>query len=222
MAFTDKTHPNKQPRTLVMFSGGMDSTAALWHVLNHPKEYGQVHVHHIHMENVEDRWQAEAEAVKKVLAYMRKHSPVRFSVSESAINTPHFGKQFLFDSEVISFMTGYMTSRDPLISKVVIGATGTDFADGASDAVARGKRIHNAFHPPSKDHSGTIKEYPLAKLTKKQVFETLPSDLAMLTWSCRTPRYIDGVPRECGRCKTCELELQGLARPEQAGKKTRR
>jgi 7-cyano-7-deazaguanine synthase in queuosine biosynthesis len=214
-----KRTPKIGHRTLVMFSGGIDSTAALWHVLNRADEYGQVHIHHIHIQNIEARWKAEAAAVKAVLAYMREHAPVPFTMSQSSINTPHFGRKFLFDTEVVSFITGYMTSRDPLITKVIIGATGTDFAMGASSAVERGKAIHNAFHLKEKDHSGAIKEYPHSHLTKEEVYKTLPPELALLTWSCRTPYYKDGKPVECGRCKTCKLELSTVRRPRSAGRK---
>lgn len=216
------TKSSRQPnRTLVLFSGGIDSTAALWHVLNNTDDYGKVHVHHIHIQNIEARWKAEAVAAQAVLQYLRKHAPAPFTVSESSINTPHFGQNFLYDSEIISFMTGYMTSRDPFITKVVIGATGTDFSMGGSQAVARGKAIHNAFHLKEGDHSATVKEYPHSNLTKEQVYNTLPPDLAALTWSCRTPHYIDGKPIECGRCKTCVLELQDIQRPASAGRKVR-
>jgi 7-cyano-7-deazaguanine synthase in queuosine biosynthesis len=220
MAENHKRKPARgAQRTLVMFSGGIDSTAALWHVLHHPEEYGQIHVHHIHIQNIEARWRAEAEAVKAVLSYMRQYAPAPFTLSESAINTPHFGGKFLYDTEILSFMTGYMTSRDPQITKVVIGATGTDFESGATSSVVRGKAIHNAFHPTGNDHSAAVKEYPMGKLTKEQVYNTLPPDLAVLTWSCRTPNYADGKPLECGVCKTCVLELKGVKRQPAPGKR---
>lgn len=220
MSKNTKASPKISPsRTLVMFSGGIDSTAALWHALHNPDTYGEVHVHHIHMQNIEARWKAEARAVEAVLEYIRKNAPQSFTKSESAINTPHFGGKFLFDTEVVSFMTGYMTSRDPMITKVVIGATGTDFAMGASQAVARGKAIHNAFHTNIKDHSGAVKVYPHADLTKEEVYKALPPELAALTWSCRTPHYVDGRAIECGRCKTCTLELKNINRPSSPGKR---
>lgn len=203
-----------------MFSGGIDSTAALLHVLNDPDKYGVIHVHHIHMQNIEARWKAEAEAAEAIFDYLRKHTQTPFTVTESAIRTPHLGGYFLFDTEVISFLTGYMTSRDPRITKVIIGATGTDFAMNAPAAVKRGKAIHNAFHSDDKDHSAAVKEYPHSHLTKEQVYNTLPPELAALTWSCRTPRYKDGKPIECGKCKTCILELRGIQRAASGGKKT--
>jgi 7-cyano-7-deazaguanine synthase in queuosine biosynthesis len=198
-------------RTLVMLSGGIDSTAALLHVINNPKRYGQIHVHHINIQNAEYRWVAEAKAVKNVLDYIRVNYTTPFTQSESTINTPHYGNQFLFDTEVISFITGYMTSRDSQIKKVVLGATGTDFASsGSSNATKRSKAMHNAFYFDGEDHNKMVKEFPLSHLTKEEVYLSLPSDLANLTWSCRTPVYKNGTIKECGVCKTCKTEMKDL------------
>lgn len=206
-------------RTLVMLSGGIDSTAALWHVLHNPKDYGEVHVHHIHIKNLEARWKAEAMAVESVLAYMRQNAPTPFTKSESTIAVPHFGNKFMYDVEAMGFITGYMTSRDPNITKVVIAATATDFELGVSSSVMRGKRMHNAYHPDEEDHSARIKEYPHKYLTKEEVYKTVPPELAVLTWSCRTPHYADGKPIECGRCKTCKIEMANIKRPKSSGKR---
>jgi 7-cyano-7-deazaguanine synthase in queuosine biosynthesis len=206
-------------RTLVMFSGGIDSTAALWHVLHNPDKYGKILVHHIHIKNLEARWQAEAMAVKDVLDYIHKNVKTPFSYSESTIVVPHFGNKFMYDVETIGFVTGYMTSRDPSITKVVIAATATDFELGVDASVMRGKRMHNAYHPDEEDHSLRIKEYPHRELTKDEVYKTIPSELAALTWSCRTPRYADGKPIECGRCKTCKIELANIERPKARGRR---
>lgn len=206
-------------RTLVMFSGGIDSTAALWHVLNHPDEYGEVHVHHIHIKNLERRWEAEATAVKNILVYMHQNSATHFTFSDSTISVPHFGNKFLYDVEVVSYLSGYMTSRDPLITKVVIAATKTDFELGINESVTRAKRVHNSFHPEEEDNSARIKEYPHRDLTKVEVYKTLPPELAILTWSCRTPHYADGKPIECGECKTCKIEMRGIKRPRSPGKR---
>lgn len=215
------TSKPKKNRTLVMFSGGLDSTAALWHVLNRPEKYGDVHVHHIHIQNIEGRWRAEATATKDIYEYMRKNAPTPFTTSESTIATPQFGNNFLYDVEVMGFVTGYMTSRDPNITKVVIAATKTDFDLGVDASVMRGKRMHNAYHPDEDDHSARIKEYPHSHLTKEEVYKTLPPELALLTWSCRTPRYVNGKPVECGVCKTCKVEMKNIKRPKPATTKKR-
>lgn len=200
--------------TLVMHSGGIDSTAALWHVLNNADSYGRIHVHHIHMQNIERRWEVEAMAVNAIYEYLREHSPVKFATSESTIAVPNFGMNFLYDVEAIGFVSGYMTSRDASITKVVIGATGTDWGrNSIPDTVERSKAMHNAFHRDEEDHSGTVKEFPHKHLTKQEVYDTLPPELARLTWSCRLPRFVDGKFIECGGvCKTCRGELREVIR----------
>lgn len=203
----------KKHRTLVMFSGGLDSTAALWHVLHRPKKYGDIHVHHIHIQNDENRWQAEAASVKAILDYMRQNVPTDFTTSESVIRTPRLGNQFMFDAEIFNYLSGYMTSRDPLITRVVIGVTGTDYEIGFDEVAKRGKAMHNAFHFDEEDHATRIKEFPLRDMTKDEVYKSLPPELALLTWSCRTPKYIDGKPVECGKCKTCITEMANVERP---------
>ncbi len=42
--------------------------------------------------------------------------------------------------------------------------------------------------------------YPLAKMTKKEVIETIPFDLLKLTWWCRTPKN----KKRCGMCHSCQ------------------
>lgn len=206
--------------TLVMLSGGIDSTAALWHVLNNPESYGNIHVHHINIQNNEGRWRVESAAVNAIYEYLRSHLSTTFSTSESTINTPSFQNNFLYDAEIIGFITGYMTSRDSSIKKVIIGATGTDWdrQDNISKTVERSKSMHNAFYADSIDHSSSVKEFPLRDMTKQEVYDSLPSDLALLTWSCRQPRIGNGRFIECGICKTCS-DLQKLRRHNVKNKK---
>jgi 7-cyano-7-deazaguanine synthase in queuosine biosynthesis len=150
---------------------------------------------------------------------MRTHAPTHFTFSESTIEVPHFGNKFMFDVEIVSYLSGYMTSLDPLITTVVIAATKTDFELGVDNSVMRAKRVHNAFHPEEEDHSARIKEYPQRDLLKEEVYKTVPPELAALTWSCRTPHYADGKPIECGRCKTCTIEMSTVERPKSPGKR---
>jgi 7-cyano-7-deazaguanine synthase in queuosine biosynthesis len=209
--------------TLVMFSGGIDSTAALFYVLSHSEIYGNnIHVHHINIQNEENRWEVELMAVNATYEYLREHLKFSFTTSESTFNTPSFNGNFLYDVEIIGFMSGYMTSRDPSIKKVIIGATGTDWrkeTEHSKKTIERSKSMHNAFHRDVEDHSGLVKEFPMKDMTKQEVYDSLPPELAELTWSCRRPQFIDGKFAECGRCRTCLGELREIKRrPRQARK----
>ena len=59
----DKTKKN----TLVMFSGGLDSTAALYWMLENTDD--NIFVHRIILDNYERRSVAESEAVKKIIEW---------------------------------------------------------------------------------------------------------------------------------------------------------
>lgn len=203
----------KKHRTLVLLSGGVDSTATLWYILNHSDEYGDILIHHIHLHNVENRWKPEAQAVKAILAYVKKYSSTPFISSESVIAVPNVGRHFLYDVEAIGFITGYITSRDPSVTKVAIGVTSDDWKRSSiTGTVAKSKSLHNAFHINAGNHSDTVKVFPLKDMTKQQAYESMPPELARLTWSCRTPREMNGAFIECGRCKACRGELQQLKR----------
>ena len=120
----------------------------------------------------------------------------------------------MFDAEIFNYLSGYMTSRDPLINKVILGVTGTDYEIGFDAVAKRGKAMHNAFHFDEEDNATRVKEFPLKNMTKDEVYKSLPTELVQLTWSCRTPKYVDGRPIECGRCKTCVTEMAGVERPK--------
>jgi tRNA(Ile)-lysidine synthase TilS/MesJ len=69
--------------TLVMFSGGLDSTAMLVKLLEETKD--ELRVHHIRMANKEGRAEAEQAAVERIVAWCRDHyRPFRYS--ESALD----------------------------------------------------------------------------------------------------------------------------------------
>lgn len=198
-----------------MLSGGIDSTAALWHVLNRHDHYRNIHVHHIHIQNIENRHEPEGMAVNAIYEYIRQNSSTLFTTSESSIAAPRFGREFMYDSEAIGFMSGYMTSRDSSIDKLVMGVTADDMnsTDPTSGQMReRNKSLHNAFHRDVEAHGDTIIDFPLIGMTKQQCYDSIPRDLAKLTWSCRRPNFANGMFVECGVCKTCALDLKKLNR----------
>ena len=66
--------------TLVMFSGGMDSTAMLVKLLAQSQD--ELRVHHVRMVNREGRAGAEQQAVEAILAWCRgRYRPFRYSES---------------------------------------------------------------------------------------------------------------------------------------------
>jgi 7-cyano-7-deazaguanine synthase in queuosine biosynthesis len=182
-----------KPDVLVMLSGGIDSTGVFWQLA---KQGRQIHVHHMNLINVERRGDAESRAVADILTYM-KHV-TKFVYSESVHVYPSFQGQFIWDSDLMSFIAGNICMATPAIKEVAIGLTATDASPEVSTRIERGNRIFSAFGTEA------VKTYPLKELSKQQIVDLLPKELRSLTWSCRRPRYDEqGRAQRCDRCKTC-------------------
>lgn len=183
----------KKPKVLIMFSGGLDSTAVLWRYVNGGEE---IHVHHLYLVNKENRAKAEDRAVKDIVASMKKIR--EFGFSESYHEYPCYGGSFLWDSDIFSFMAGGICLSMGSIREVAIGMTASDMGAGISTRIERANKIFDAFGTKAK------KVYPLAEMTKRQVWDELPKDIRDMTWSCRSPRYNGDNVLSCGACRTCK------------------
>lgn len=194
----------EKPTTLIMFSGGLDSTGVFWKLINGSEP---LHVHHLYLVNKENRAKAEDRAVRDIVSYMK--SIREFGFSESYHEYPCHNGSFLWDSDIFSFVAGSMCLMMDTIRSVAIGMTASDMRGGISARVERANRIFDAFGSKAK------KVYPLIDMTKRQVYEMIPEDLRLLSWSCRTPIYKEEGIERCGRCRTCrEVGLFNSPKPQ--------
>jgi len=176
-----------------MFSGGIDSTGVFWQLL---KEGRKIHVHHMNLKNVERRARAESLAVRGILGYLKTVGA--FLYSESTHAYPVLNGQFLFDSDMASFIAGNICMQEPWIKEVTFGLTHSDTDSGVSTRIGRANKIFGAFE------TNATKTYPLKTMTKQQVYDMLPKELRSLTWSCRSPLYdANGQPSPCNTCRAC-------------------
>ena len=175
-----------------MFSGGLDSTGVFWRLIKSQKT---LHVHHLYMVNRENRAKAEDRAVRDIVAHMKGIRD--FGFSESYHEYPSYNGNFMFDSDIFSFMAGSICLSMRTIREVAVGMTASDMRSGLSARVERANRIFESFGTKAK------KVYPLVDMTKRQIYEMLPEELRNMSWSCRTPIYSGDDIRACGRCNTC-------------------
>ena len=195
--------------TLLMFSGGLDSTGALWELLQNQEN--KIHIHHLYLLNKEKRAEAEQLSVKNILSYLStKH--YKFKYSESYHEYPYYSyintinhnsitinQNFMFDSDIYNFIAGAICLSLPKIQTVAIGRTKSDSGLEIDQRSIRGNKLLELFAPNIK------KIYPVGHLTKAEVYNTIPEELRNMTWSCRTPIYIaNNIVKECGQCKTCK------------------
>lgn len=199
-----------KPAILLMFSGGLDSVGAL-HLLLTDAKYAafQVHAHHVHINNRERRAPAEKIAVDGILELYRARG-YRVDSSETSMTFKTFNGAFPWDTDITKFVSGFIASAVPSVQRVAFGATRTDDEDLDTGRIARGNKIYAAF-------TNTELIYPVRHLSKQEILDLLPADVAELAWSCRRPAYRSpDVPTPCGACKTC-LALQGLDRSKPRG-----
>ena len=199
---------NDQSDTLLMFSGGLDSTGALWTLLKET-EYN-IHLHHLHLINKEKRTAAEQQAVVNILSYISKtHKNIKYSESYHQYPTYSYlskisdglvlHENFMFDSDIYNFIAGNICMCLPNIKRVAIGRTKSDDNPEVRERATRGDKLLKLFSP------NVQKIYPVEHLTKSEIYNMLPEELRNITWSCRTPVVVDNnTIEECGQCKTCK------------------
>ena len=182
---------------LLMFSGGLDSLAALYLLLTDPKyaEYS-IHVHHVEIINKEDRHIAERCAVQKIINYLHVNKYREFQYSESSVVIPSVNGNIPWDTDITSFISGYMASFVKF-DGVAFGVNKDEALHVSEKQSKRAEIIFESFSPHA------IKIFPIVHMTKKEIFEFLPKDLSAISWSCRTPVYKDGQIIRCNKCKTC-------------------
>jgi 7-cyano-7-deazaguanine synthase in queuosine biosynthesis len=184
-----------------MFSGGLDSTGALWKLLQ--DESNKIHLHHLRLVNKENRTKAEDIAVQNIIEYINQIRSVNYS--QSYHEYPSYNNAFIWDSDLYNFIAGTICMSLKNIKSVAIGRTKSDSEEISTMTRAiRGTKIFKLLAP------NVEKIYPVVHLTKTEVYNILPEELRDMTWSCRRPIYIDeNMITECGECKTC-LQLETI------------
>jgi tRNA(Ile)-lysidine synthase TilS/MesJ len=194
----------EQPTILAMYSGGLDSLGVIYKLLTDP-EYSEyrVHIHHVHNRNVEYRNRAEAIMVQQALAELTRLG-FTYQYSESEIASQAYNNQFLYDTDTMNFLAGYIASANPGITKVAFGMNDTDSNHGLQERLKRAKQIFSAF-------TTAEKIYPVLNMNKREIYDSLPETLRDLFWSCRRPVYTDSGVDTCGKCRTCkQLAAEGI------------
>src|SRR5262245_29130200 len=189
--------------TLVMFSGGLDSTAMLVKLLTQTKD--ELRVHHIRMANKEGREGAEQQAVERIVAYCRRHyRPFRYSESGLDFRTL---EAIPIDFISVAYVACQVAIDTPGCNRVAVATLARD-----TDIVNRSARQREVFHAMYECYRyRRLGEpdvqwiYPVYDLSKPAIAALLPARLANLTWSCRTPVKTRAGYKACGACKACRV-----------------
>jgi 7-cyano-7-deazaguanine synthase in queuosine biosynthesis len=102
----------------------------------------------------------------------------------------------MYDTDSINFFAGYICSVNPNIVQVAMGMNAGDSNHALEDRRKRADAILAAF-------TTVGKIYPVLDMTKREIYDMLPSSLRNMFWSCRRPVYTEKNIAPCGQCDTC-------------------
>lgn len=199
---------------LCMFSGGLDSTGVL-HKLMTEKPFTDLNliVHHVILQNRENRALAEMGAVEKILGYYQQNMPDRnYTYTQSVFNTEGFaplrGNRFPFDMDVCAFTASNIAVIRKDIRYIAMGRTKTDIVSGASsDFNQRMERAQTIFKAVYSLEKEPLPQYvfPVKDMTKQDIWNYLPDTVRSASWYCRRPVYQkDKTAKPCEKCPTCK------------------
>ena len=186
--------------TLLMFSGGLDSTAALYKLLTGGSD--ELRVHHVHLINREARARAERDATATVIAWCRKHCRP-FQYSESTLDLA--GLQAIpIDYVSIAYAACQVAIDTPGCDRIAVGTLAADLDETKRKVSVSQRRVFDAMYAcyrARKLGSADLQWiYPVYELSKAQVVASLPEELRAAAWSCRRPPRSPGsLPRWIGR-----------------------
>ena len=194
--------------TLVMFSGGLDSTAALYKLLTQSED--ELHVHHVHLRNRDGRERAERDAVAAVLDWCRANCRA-FSTSESALDFEAL-QAIPIDYLSVAFAACQVAIDVPHCNRIAVGILAADLDEVKRKVSERQRRVFEAMYACYRERKlgEPVVEwlYPVYELSKAQVAQSLPAALRAVAWSCRRPVATDSGYRVCGLCKPCRKRAE--------------
>ena len=181
-------------KTLIMFSGGLDSTVALVKLLEETDD--DIHVHHINYYNIEGRAESEKIATSKIIPYCQKIKPFTFTTT-----TQDYTEIFCpYDTHIVRFTAAQICRGNSGIQRCVSGHCKDDTNPNTISTA-----IFNAALSGNPDNIEW--HYPCANMTKydevKYLEERHPELLDMIHY-CRKPIRVDDNWLSCNLCYTCK------------------
>lgn len=192
---------------LAFISGGLDSAYLAYYLLTDPQwsEY-RVHLHHVHLMNVERRYVKESQAFDGQLGWLSANCrPFEHSTSILGVPWQRNGNTIrgMMDQDVTAFLGSYFF-ESMNVAYTAAGRTKSDNRGGLSERLAMNARRMDVVCP----NSSKRRLYPIMHLTKRQVYDNCPSELRALTWSCRF-----GQEEPCNKCPSCKQLAECKAPP---------
>lgn len=202
----------KTIKTIIPFSGGVDSTAALYLTLTQrPDEHFLVFKVNLINGASASRTVMEERAVNDILDALRRMGINNFTYRRLSYDYSQLGFPPIWDSEAVNFAAATCIRAYPEINEFVEGAILEDFEQEGFQA--RLDQIEKILYlVAERDASNLQISFPLRNMRKYDVMRALPLAILRLTWSCRFP--VEGPIwdlKRCRKCHTCQLVEKAIA-----------
>jgi 7-cyano-7-deazaguanine synthase in queuosine biosynthesis len=196
---------------VVMFSGGLDSTALLFKTL---KEDCDVHVHHIRLINREKRDKAEDRAVSKLIKEARKIKPFVFSSNtyecpdSCGIGYTGFDiiKVGFIAGDVVNMILSAIKMNTPEQQEIeaLVGINKSEVGNCDYFNDIRYLATNQAFdcHFLTQPNKPKL-SWPFLDLIKSDIVGYIPKPLIKYINSCRRPVEVGSEFIPCGLCAAC-------------------
>lgn len=211
-----KAGQRRRTRSLVMWSGGLDSTYALARLLRDSDN--DVYAHHIHLNALREddgksrsrRCEYEAQAVSQMLVPL-KSSFGAFEYSESRADLTAFSS-FARDSATAMYFAAQlaMSRRFTPFDRIVLGVNDSDprWRSGTELYAYRRSLLNRILRAVWESEEVPYLYVMDPRPSKIGAMEYLGAELAMLTVSCRYPKsgvsFGEDDMRSCGTCPKCQ------------------
>jgi len=186
-----------------MFSGGLDSTAALYKLLT--EDRGELRAHHVHLVNREKRARAERDACAAIVDWCRANCrPFRYS--ESTIDWADL-EAIPIDYVSVAYAACQVAIDTPGCERIAVGTLAADLDEQKRKVSVSQRRVFDAMYQSYRERKLGSADlqwiYPVYGMSKTQVVASLPEALRAVAWSCRRPVATADGYRICGECKPC-------------------
>lgn len=203
-------------RTLLMFSGGLDSTGLLYWLLKNTDD--EVIAHHVIIhtsKNMSTISKIESLTARRIVTWLKKNYR-NFEFEESEFKFPN--RKFIPPHLIYSYVAGLLIING-VADRIMTGRHAEDTRQISCFRFAIANNIYNAvksYGNPvrtpgssgiSKEHEyneiEAMWEIPFADIGKIHIIRMLPKELFDLVLFCKNPQLIDDKIINCGTCRTC-------------------
>lgn len=198
-----------KPTVIVLLSGGLDSAALLYKLLKEDKY--DIYVHHIEMIYNDKLYIVSKIASDNCVNWCKKNIK-DFTYTTSAVDISYSSTRA--GMPIIAFICSQLVLRSNITNLCYI-TLGLFFykKDPKHYYHSLVNNLYTIYTAGFGDHKNTIIPivFPLMNSRKIELYNSLPKELAKLTWGCLTPIYKNNYIYPCNNCEKCEqLEEAGI------------